>query len=377
MNTRLRLSAACVLLSLLAACSTQAPRPSLPSPSPRPAPATSTAESPTRAPETLTPAAPPTLWSHMRGRFAMPGCDADPQILVWAHRFTRHPHRFERYLKSVTPTIAYIDQAASKAGVPAEFSLLPWVESRYRAYPPRGGRPAGMWQIMPITARAMGLPIKRDYDGRLDRTRTPAAVMKLLYGYGQRWQDWRLVDMAYNAGEYRIRRLHSAGPAPAEPVIPDLAVTRTTREHLTKLLAIACVIREPQRFHVQLPDLPAAQQLRVVMLTGPTLLKDVAHASGTPLKRVRALNAAYLHGRMPINGPWRVLLPATAAQRLRHAVADGRVPRQPTTYTVMAGDSLWKIAHRHGVSIHRLRELNHLHGGILRPGQVLMIDRTN
>ncbi|KGI77713.1 hypothetical protein LF63_0109805 [Oleiagrimonas soli] len=307
----------------------------------------------------------------------MPGCDADPQIVFWAQRYTRHPRRFEGYLRSVAPTIAYIDRVAQAHDVPSEFSLLPWVESRYRAYPPHGGRPAGMWQIMPITARAMGLPIKRDYDGRLDRTRTADAVMQLLRNYDQRWHDWRLVDMAYNAGEYRIRRLHAAGPAPEQPTVPDLAVTRTTREHLLKLLAIACVIREPQRFDVHLPGMPASQELQEVQLPQPVLLQDIARIAGISDRRVRALNGAYLHGRMPLDGPWSVLLPSAAAQRVRDALTADALPRQPTTYTVVAGDSLWEIAHRHGVSVQRLRELNHLRGRVLKPGQVLLIDRPN
>jgi membrane-bound lytic murein transglycosylase D len=313
----------------------------------------------------------------MRARFALPGCNADPGITTWAHRFTRHPAGFQRYLRSVTPTIAYIEQVARKAGIPAEFSLLPWVESRYRAVPPRGRRSAGMWQIVPRTAITLHLPREHDYDARLDRVDSTRAVMAMLQRYHHRWQDWRLVDMAYNAGEYRIRHLQPKGPMPDDPVIPDLDVSPITRDHLTKLLAMACVIREPKRFGVHLPKLDKDQRLTAVELDHPATLHAVARVAGTPVKRVRRLNAAYLHGRMPGQGPWHVLLPAAAAKRLRTAISAGTLPRQPATYTVKTGDSLWTIARHHGLSVARLRQYNHLHGHVLHPGQVLRIEAPN
>ena len=377
MRSCLKWLAGPALVTLLAACSTPAPRPTrTPPPGEPAAPASSTPPAaPASAPANPAPA--PDLWSRMRERFAMPGCDADPAIMHWAGRFTRHRRGFERYLRSITPTIAYVEQAARQAGVPAEFDLLPWVESRFRPVPPHGRRGAGMWQIVPVTARTLHLPIRHDYDARLDRIASTRAVMAMLRGYHRRWHDWRLVDMAYNAGQYRIRRLQPRGPAPAMPVLPDLAVSRITRDHLAQLLAIACVIRDPQRFDVRLPDPTAASPLVVVRLDRPATLRAVANASGVPAKRVRHLNGAYLHGRMPGAGPWHVLLPATGADRLRLAIADGRLPRQPATYTVARGDSLWDIARHHGLSVAQLRHLNHLHGDRLHPGQVLIIESSD
>lgn len=367
--------AAPAALALLAACSTPMQRPS-PVVAAPPPPATVAA--PSKPASVPAPPAPPRgLWARMRARFALPGCDADPSITRWAMRFTRHPRAFERYLRSVTPTIAYLDRATRRAGVPAEFDLLPWVESRYRALPPRGRHSAGMWQIVPATAHTLHLPMRHDYDARLDRIASTRAVMAMLKAYQKRWHDWRLVDMAYNAGPYRIRRLHPQGPAPAQPVLPDLAVSHITRDHLAQLMGMACVIREPQRFGVTLPQTADPDPLREVSLSQPATLKAVARAASLPLKHVKRLNGAYLHGRMPGQGPWHVLLPAASALRLRDAIASDSLPRQPATYTVAPGDSLWVIARHHGLSVAQLRRYNHLHGNRLHPGQVLRIEASD
>lgn len=46
---------------------------------------------------------------------------------------------------------------------------------------------------------------------------------------------------------------------------------------------------------------------------------------------------------------------------------------QMTVHTVSAGDNLWKIAKKHGISIQSLRDENNLESDVLRPGQQLYI----
>ncbi|CAI3378972.1 LysM peptidoglycan-binding domain-containing protein [Enterococcus cecorum] len=58
------------------------------------------------------------------------------------------------------------------------------------------------------------------------------------------------------------------------------------------------------------------------------------------------------------------------------------VPNNPTTsnaqtYTVVAGDSVWKIAHQFGISMDTLRSLNNIQNNFIYPGQVLKIQVSN
>ena len=341
------------------------------------------------------------MWDQLRGSFAMADCDADPEIQAWARRYTSNPQRFENQLREALPLLAYVQQVASRHDVPGEFVLLPWIESQFRPLPGRLRRSAGMWQIMPATASSMGLRVNAHYDGRLDTVAATQAVMKLLSQYHEQLHDWRMVDYAYNAGEFGISKLiQQQGMPTDEPVIPHWPVRRITREHLTKLLAISCVVREPHRFGVTLPTLPPSQQLVQVDLPRSMPLARAANLAGISTGKLKEFNAAFRSSRIDIRDAAYLTLPASQQQRFRGALrqqpdtavaisesgtpAAGETPSsgplrtvasapRARIHTVRRGESLWQIAHRYSINVAELQRWNHLHGHALRPGTVLRV----
>ncbi len=332
------------------------------------------------------------VWERLRSSFAMADCDADPSVLLQARKYTRHPRRFEKRLLEAMPRLVYVQQVAARYDVAGEFVLLPWVESRFQPVSGRRHRPAGMWQIMPVTAGAMGLRIDDRYDGRLDVNAAANAVMKLLKQYHDRFRDWRVVDYAYNAGEYSIRKMVGEhGLPPDEPVIPAWPVRRVTREHLTRLLAIACVVREPARFNVNLPRLPEEKHLVRIPIPHPIPMARAADHAGMPVDSLEDLNAAFRSDLVNPRVTSYLLLPRGHVQQFRDALLNqstsASVDMHPTdprdhassrkTHTVRPGDSLWKIAHECSVSVAQLQRWNKLTGHKLKPGQVLQVNGTD
>jgi membrane-bound lytic murein transglycosylase D len=382
---------------LLTACA------GVPSHAPQPRPTKVEPEAPV-APVVMPPASEPaaassdTTWDQLRNSFAMADCDADPSVIGWARRYTRNPKQFEHQMREVLPRLAYVQQVAAQYDVAGEFVLLPWVESHFRPIAAHRSRPAGMWQIMPVTAGTMGLRVDGHYDGRLDVPAAAHAVMKLLRQYHDQFHDWRVADYAYNAGEFSVRKLIQKHGAPSEePVIPALPVRKVTRAHLTKLLAIACVVREPGRFNVTLPTLPDEQQLVQVKIPHSMPISRAADHAGMSVGTVKDLNAAFRTDWIDASAASYLLLPASHARQFRDillaqplANADdmdhdiAATPSAPTkaatprkTHTVRRGDSLWQIARSYSVNISQLQRWNHLDGHALKPGQVLQVSGSN
>lgn len=376
LSTRLAL-AACVMC-LLAACAEQ---PSRQTPPPAPLAMTVPAPVPQIAPASpaMPASASPDAWSRLRANFVLDDCTLNPRAVTWARRFTADPQRFEAQLRNALPLLLYVQDAAEHAGVPGEFVLLPMIESHYEpGEPGRDGDPAGMWQIMPQTAHAFGLIVTPGYDGRLDPVASTATVMKMLQAFHDDLHDWRLVDMAFNTGEYRVLGLLDGRDPPAADEPVHLPVGGITRAHLARLLAMACIIRDPGRFDVQLPQPDSDRPLTLVQLPQAAELAGAAKLAHLPLAKLRALNPGYRGKRMPTGAPHHLLLPQPNADDLL-AAADTPGTRhahrhKPPRHKVLSGESLLGIAKRFHLDADSLRKWNGLASNDdIHPGMTLLL----
>ncbi len=320
-----RLCAIGAAATLLAACSAQPPRPSPPvSAASPPAPAPTAALAPPPVAASTAPAnAVRSPWERMRRRFALDGCDYRPQVEQLARAYTRSPHHFEASWKPALPFLLLVLDEVEKRDLPGEFAMLPYVESGYRPLAVRDDRPAGMWQLDADTARAAGLPVESDYDARLDAIASTSAALDLIARYRREFADWRLADLAYNSGEFRARKLlgeREASSLSAEE-LSQFAFSATTHEHLDRLLALACIVEDPHRFGVTLPEPGPNDRLGSVALEAPMDLRLAARLAGSSLDDVKRWNAGYRRNRTVGEAKHRLLLPAARVERFRSAAA--------------------------------------------------------
>lgn len=99
-----------------------------------------------------------------------------------------------------------IDTIFAKYGLPLELKYLAVVESDLKSTAVSRVGAKGMWQLMPSTARDLGLKISKKYDERTHAYKSTVAAAKYLrdlYGY---YGDWLLVLAAYNGGPGTVDR---------------------------------------------------------------------------------------------------------------------------------------------------------------------------
>lgn len=91
-------------------------------------------------------------------------------------------------------------------GLPDELACLPMVESAFepKAVSPAGA--AGLWQLMPETARRFGLVVNAVTDERFDIHKSTAAATSYLATLYSIFGDWPLALAAYNCGEGAMQR---------------------------------------------------------------------------------------------------------------------------------------------------------------------------
>lgn len=326
-HARWRALTLAALAATLAACSTAPERPAVSAPKiePPPPPAAPVVEPPPSA-ETAPPAPRASVeiaspWPALRASFAMKGCDYRPQVLRLARYYTKSPRHFTASWERAMPFLEIVVEELDRRNLPGEFAMLPFVESGYEPVPSRGDRPAGMWQLDPDTARGEGLVITADYDGRLDVAASTTAALSLIERYQKEFGDWRLADMAFNSGEYRVKNLlkgrdaHSMSAAE----LGRLAFNPITHDHLDRLLALSCIVADPARFGVTLPEPSADARLKTVILQSGMDVRLAARLAGIETAALKRYNAAYRRNRMVSGMPYQLLMPASSVERFQLA----------------------------------------------------------
>ena len=103
-------------------------------------------------------------------------------------------------------------EVLAQRDLPLELAFLPVVESRFEPQALSTAGAAGIWQLMPHTARRFGLVVTRHEDERFDVRKATAAATSYLASLHRRFQDWPLAVAAYNCGEGAlIRALERTG----------------------------------------------------------------------------------------------------------------------------------------------------------------------
>ena len=174
---------------------------------------------PIKPPSTPTPPKTPTLAQFI------------PHYDLWLRRLQTRPkpagaEEFIPMLRGVFAT----------AGLPGELAWLAEVESTFN---PSAGSPAGargLFQLMPATARELGLSTLLP-DERNDPEKSAGAAAQLLRMLYKKFGDWPLALAAYNAGAGRVQRTLNQQKARTFAEIAS-ALPAETRMYVPKVLAI-------------------------------------------------------------------------------------------------------------------------------------------
>jgi membrane-bound lytic murein transglycosylase D len=278
--------------------------------------------------------------------------------------FARNPEYVERVFQRAAPYLHYIVEEVERRGLPLELALLPVIESAFQPFAYSRARAMGLWQFIPTTGSRFNLKQDWWYDGRRDIVAsTQAALDYLTYLRDLFDGDWLHAIAAYNAGEGNVSRAIRRNRAEKKRVdFWNLRLPAETRAYVPRLLAMAAIVAEPDKYGLSIEGIPDKSYFEEVETGGQISIEVAAELAGISTEEMYDLNPAYHRWATDPTGPHRLLVPVESAavfrENLLQLTPDQRL--RVERYTVREGDTVTSIAQQFGTSVQVLRELNQL-----------------
>jgi membrane-bound lytic murein transglycosylase D len=292
----------------------------------------------------------------------------DPQgqrvISTWLNRMGRYEARLRAIMREV--------------GVPEDLVYVAMIESGFDPAAQSWVGAAGMWQFMEPTGKVYGLSTSYWVDDRLDFERSAYAAASYLGDLKTRFGSWELALAAYNAGYgLVVQSIRTNNTNNFWSLVEiENALPHQTSSYVPKIFAAAIVGHNRKAFNVA-GKVEAKLDLVEVKVPAGTKLDDLAKAISVDEKLLAEINAAYLRGRTPPDGPpVSVRIPRDAHAAFTALTGELAPPpdQRWTTYAVKLGDDLDSIAARYGITQKQLRSLNAIHdSGEIKPGVTLVV----
>lgn len=352
-----------------------------------------------------------TLWEPIRAHLQLSAREENqPQVQEQIRWFAKNPVYLKDAVNRAAPYIYYVYAQVRKRDLPTELVLLPIIESGYNPSATNSSSgAAGLWQLMTSTARGYGVHQDRGFDGRRDiSSSTNAALNYLTYLRSFFGGDWLLAIAAYDTGEGNVQNaIRHNTQQDKNTHFWALPLASETRSYIPRLLALAAIVKNPDKYGVSLPPVSAKPYLALVDSNNMSLTR-VAKLSGMSVADLKNLNpgvknttAAIKRGQLalPIDrvALYKQQLAAVSTsnykanklqsddsrlasksgskdkQRPIQLVSNQTKPSSQQIHLVKSGDTLEGIAKHYHVSVKKIQVWNKLDNDFLKPGEKLKI----
>ncbi|MDT8376278.1 MAG: LysM peptidoglycan-binding domain-containing protein [Mariprofundaceae bacterium] len=247
---------------------------------------------------------------------------------------------------------------------PSGLQAIPVIESGYNPYALSHAGAMGLWQLMPRTAKGLGVSSSGGLNGRRNVEISTQAAADYLISMRERFGHWPLAFAAYHLGPTAVARRLKHSPWRPEDGLNSMPVPSVTRAYVRHVIGFAALL------HMKSIEFPEPFPTTVLELLPPVDLKMLASVSGLDRETLFLFNpgldhSQYLKDEVALHIPREH--EAIVVQKLEE------VGPEYVNATIQSGDSLWTLARRHHTSVTHLRRLNPELGNLLSIGKQLKV----
>lgn len=363
--------------------------------------------------------------------------DARREIQKDVDALTQYPRYFNIKVERAKTYFPIIDKIFEEERLPLDFKYLVLQESALIADAVSVSNAVGFWQFKDFTALEMGLRVDKEVDERMNIYSATRAAARYLKKNNFLFNNWLLALQSYQMGgggvqrsvgdkyngvrhmeitsdtywyikKYLAHKVAFESAVKGEPQVKVSPYAITTSKRLSELsaeLAIEESLLRDYNKWIRKDQIPSDKAYAVIIPTGslPTEFNTLHIASNTKpdvieVKPTARTEKKRFNGIMAIQataGETTVSLAKRSGIGISeflkyneipidHAVVAGTyyyLARKKTrssgeSYTVRAGDDLWRVSQQTGVQLKRLKRYNKQLTGSLKSGDVVWLDNT-
>ena len=323
-----------------------------------------------------TPSSEKCAWTYLRDNFELQDIKMTKEIQSHIDWIAKNPTYIRQFVERATPYINYIINEVHKNEFPAEIALLPMIESEFDPFAHSHAGASGLWQMMPGTATGFGVKQNWWYDGRRDLVDSTKAAMEYLrYLHKFFSEDWLLALAAYNSGEGTIKRAMKKNISKGKPTdFWSLEIPNQTKKYVPKLIALALVIKTPEKYNITLPEFNNLPYFNIVNINSQMDLNIAANLADIKVSEIFKLNPGYNRWLTTPNEKNKLLLPIKKVAIFKKNLSKvGKNKHLSKKYKIKAGDTLIALGHKFNTPVQIIKEINHLKSNFIRENQEIII----
>jgi membrane-bound lytic murein transglycosylase D len=260
----------------------------------------------------------PDLWQRMREGFALPH-QQTKEVQYWEQRYS-NPKYFNLIMQNAAPYLYFVISELERRGMPTELALIPIVESTYN---PNAISPAaistGMWQFLASSGKRFGMTLNDSVDERKDIIKSTRGALSYLQYLYDLFNNWELAIAAYNWGEGNI---NNAIINAASHDFYALEIREVTHQYVPKIIALASIINNPNKFGIKLSSLPNQPYFAIIYPQSPIGLSTFIKQAQLSLDLNKQLNPQYNSIDFMVTPAQHLILPLSHHELYLSATSD-------------------------------------------------------
>ncbi|MBQ0080556.1 MAG: transglycosylase SLT domain-containing protein [Alistipes sp.] len=291
-----------------------------------------------------------------------------------------------------------MEEELLRMNMPVELTSLAIIESNLCPTATSRAGAVGIWQLMPATARNLGLEVNSLVDERCDPIKSTKAACRFLNEMYNIFGDWTMALAAYNCGPGNVNKAITRFGSKNKITYWDIYdyLPSETRGYVPKFIAALYAYNFHRSHGIEADPMPEIVSTDTVMISRTLHLGQISSTIDVSIETLRALNPQYKIDIIPAaRKEYSLTLPQSyvsdflASQDEIYAkdsiylkeylnpknLEKKRAEGVGYVYKVKKGDNLGLIAKRNHCTVKQIMKWNKLKSTKIRIGQKLRIEK--